>query len=99
MTGHPRQLLEGMRTVKSAVSQSELIQNVRENPSWGAAHAAEFKHLFNTHVDPIDDQIVKLMTKLWVQCDKTSDPNGEGLPDWPAYGAEREFIKPADERS
>ena len=91
MTSHMRQLLEGMRIMKSAVSQYEFRGNVRENPSWGAAQSAELKNLFNTHVDPIDDQLAKLMANLWVQCAKTSDLNGEGLPDW------AEFIKPADE--
>jgi para-nitrobenzyl esterase len=88
-----RQLLEGMRKVKSPTYQYEFVKN-----GW-APHAAELKYVFNTHVDSKDDFLAKLMADQWVQFAKTGDPNGEGLPSWPPYKIDREYLRIGDEIS
>mgnify|MGYP001309787089 CR=1 FL=1 len=94
-----RQLLEGMSQVPSATYQYEFAQNNRDNPSWGAPHAAELKYVFNTHLDSVDDSLAALMVDLWVQFARTGNPNREGLPVWPVYDAERSFLRIADNTS
>jgi para-nitrobenzyl esterase len=88
-----RQLLEGMRKVKSPTYQYEFVKN-----GW-APHAAELTYVFNTHVDSKDDSLAKLMADQWVQFAKTGDPNGEGLPSWPPYKIDREYLRIGDEIS
>jgi carboxylesterase type B len=35
-----------------------------------------------------DRDVSRLMTDYWVRFAKTGDPNGEGLPEWPAWDPE-----------
>ena len=88
-----RQLLEGMRKVESPAYQYEFIQN-----GW-APHASELKYVFNTHVDSKDDSLAKLMADQWAQFAKTGNPNGEGLPSWPLYKIDEEYLRIGDEIS
>ena len=57
--------------------------------SLGAYHAAEIAYVFgngNELWDDADMSVSSLMRGYWVNFAKTGDPNGEGLPTWPAYG-------------
>ncbi|MGC2637960.1 MAG: carboxylesterase family protein [Acidobacteriaceae bacterium] len=58
----------------------------------GAFHATEIPFVFDTVSDkygsalaPADEAIAKQANLYWVNFAKTGDPNGPGLPHWPAY--------------
>jgi para-nitrobenzyl esterase len=57
----------------------------------GATHAAEIGYVFGNlrrgggKPDPQDVALSDLMSSYWVNFAKTGDPNGPGLPAWPAF--------------
>jgi len=64
----------------------------------GAFHSAEIAYVFhNTHrpVRPweeTDHQLSGLMSSYWVNFATTGDPNGKGLPAWPAYSPTADLL-------
>ena len=59
----------------------------------GAFHAAELPFVFDTS-EPIlgysdeDKVLTQQMVRYWTNFAKSGNPNGEGLPEWPAYNGE-----------
>ncbi len=56
----------------------------------GAFHAAELLIVFDSHgplmaLNEADIALTEAMGRYWTQFAHTSNPNGLGLPDWPAY--------------
>lgn len=61
--------------------------------SFGAFHGLEIAYVFGhlktwAGFDETDRALAEAMRGAWVRFAATGDPNGEGLPDWPAYEAE-----------
>ena len=70
-----------------------LPANAAENQRARAAHSWEIEYVFgvldskNLPWRPEDYKVSELMMNYWTNFAKRSDPNGEGVPEWPAYQA------------
>ncbi len=65
----------------------------------GSNHAAELGYVFGTlgsgpgpAPTAKDKALSELMMSYWTNFAKTGDPNGAGLPDWPAFSANAERV-------
>ncbi|HEX2533178.1 MAG TPA: carboxylesterase family protein [Chitinophagaceae bacterium] len=62
-----------------------------EYVKYGAFHTGEVPYAFNNlkfvqrSWKPVDEQLAQTMSDYWVNFVKTGNPNGAGLPAWPAY--------------
>jgi para-nitrobenzyl esterase len=58
---------------------------------YGAFHTGEVAYVFNDlkflnrPFEPVDQQLADTMSSYWVNFAKNGNPNGNGLPEWPAY--------------
>jgi para-nitrobenzyl esterase len=72
---------------------------------YGAFHTAEVPYAFNTlqyfkrPLQPADYALGELMSSYWTNFAKTGDPNGKGLPAWPAFDDTKAMVMMFDEKS
>jgi para-nitrobenzyl esterase len=63
-------------------------------PSRGATHTADLAYMFDnpppaaTWTD-VDKKLADTMSSYWVNFAATGNPNGKGLPEWPAYNQKK----------
>lgn len=70
-----------------------------ERPQFGAFHTAEVPYVFNnmkmvkSHtMEKTDIQVADQMSSYWANFVKTGDPNGNGLPVWSPFQAEKHEV-------
>lgn len=75
-----------------------LMWGGRPAQDWGAYHGGEIVYVFNAFPlqdwqwRPLDLKVGDQVSSMWVNFAKTGDPNGVGLPVWPAYDSNAEAL-------
>jgi para-nitrobenzyl esterase len=65
---------------------------------YGAFHTGEVPYAYdnlqfvNRPWEVADHELAKIMSSYWVNFATTGNPNGKGLPEWPAYGTKSKKI-------
>jgi para-nitrobenzyl esterase len=67
---------------------------------YGAAHASEIPYVFNNlgsrmglkTITTLDQQVATTLHTYWANFAKTGNPNGKGLPNWPAFDLKKNNI-------
>jgi para-nitrobenzyl esterase len=73
---------------------------MRARMPYGSGHGTDISYVFNTldarwgnpETTSADENLAQIMNTYWVNFAKTGNPNGEGLPEWPAYTPENNRI-------
>lgn len=77
----------------------------RERARYGAGHGSEISFVFNTlnarwgnpgEATAEEKELARIMNTYWANFARTGNPNGKGVPTWPAYDTEKEEILDID---
>lgn len=74
------------------------------HPEFGAFHTSEVPYVFQTLArldrpwEPVDRKVSDVVSSYWTNFAKAGDPNGESLPNWPAYHPESHTTMELGER-
>jgi para-nitrobenzyl esterase len=67
--------------------------------TYGPGHGTDISFAFDnlrsfngSTIAPEDKEVAKMMNAYWVNFAKTGNPNGTGLPNWPAYSPKKNLI-------
>lgn len=73
--------------------------SMQQRMRYGAAHASEIAYVFDnlsnrngTPVADTDKAVAKLMNTYWTNFARTGNPNGNGLPVWPAFHSKKDEL-------
>lgn len=78
--------------------------NQPQYKDWGAAHAGEMSYVFGNFASTMpataaDHALSDEISSYWVNFAKTGDPNGKGLPQWPAFTTANPQVMNLDDTS
>lgn len=76
---------------------------MKQRMQYGPGHGTDIAFVFNTlgisdfgppppPPTPEDKEVARIMNAYWVNFAKTGNPNGNGLPEWPAYNTKTNQI-------
>jgi para-nitrobenzyl esterase len=92
-----REMVRSMEKIKqpSGLYRFSRVPETAKGRSLGAFHGLEIAYTFGNVrpefvLDETDRKLSETMRAYWVNFAKTGNPNGEGLPDWPIYCAEKD---------
>jgi para-nitrobenzyl esterase len=78
---------------------SYVADSMRGEWKTGAPHASEIPYVFDTvnakygaKLVPEDEAVARSANGYWANFAKTGNPNGAGLPRWPAYSAAKDML-------
>jgi para-nitrobenzyl esterase len=87
---------------KQSVYQYQFERAIPGQEKDGAVHSADLPYVFGYYpksgnisgsFNETDFRLADLIESYWANFARTGNPNGAGLPEWPAFGSAQSFIE------